>query len=304
MERRDAIGQKLDELFQLDAFPADPAFSRFIPMVYNPISFDWKSAFTEEFVKKFNGFMLKGSETVHNVFLAVFPTEEVLQRFIDEASEGDLLFMHHPLVMEYGDPRGEWGRGVLPIPVPYIEELKKRKLSVYTCHIPMDYHEEYGTNIAIVKGLNGRITERFVTDEYGSAGVICEIDRTPLPDLIEQLKALFDIPYVDVEGKDIEYAERLAVVAGCGDKVALLEEAERLGAQVYISGQIHSHIDNEYGRYRYDLIQDYIEMTGMKLIGVSHAASEYLVKRTLMSDWFRQHFNVNVVLLPQKKWWL
>jgi putative NIF3 family GTP cyclohydrolase 1 type 2 len=304
VERRDNIGQKLDELFRLDTFPADPAFSRFIPMVYNPISFDWKEAFDEEFVKRFNGFMLKGSEMVHNVFLAVFPTEEVLDRFLAEASEGDLLFMHHPLVMECGDPQGEWGQGFVPIPERYIAALKGKKLSVYTCHMPMDYHEEYGTSAAIVKSLNGRVTDHIITDEHGSIGLICEIDEVALSDFIEKLKDLFDIPYVDIEGPRADYIHRIAVVAGCGDKVSFMEEAEELGAQAYVSGEIHCHIGSEYGQYRYNLIQEYTETTAMTLIGVSHSASEYLVKKTLMYQWFQEHFNVNVVLLPQKKWWL
>ncbi|EEM09237.1 hypothetical protein bmyco0003_41130 [Bacillus pseudomycoides] len=48
---------------------------------------------------------------------------------------------------------------------------------------------------------------------------------------------------------------------------------------------------------------DYVKETNMSLIGVSHSASEYLVKKTLMRDWFIENFDVDVVLLPQKKWW-
>ena len=38
------------------------------------------------------------------------------------------------------------------------------------------------------------------------------------------------------------------------------------------------------------LIMDYVKETNMSLIGVSHSASEYLVKETLMYDWFKRKF--------------
>lgn len=83
-------------------------------MVYDPIRFDRKNAFEPDFTERFNGLliklMIKGSEKVRTVHLAVFPTDEVLETFLDDARSGDLLFMHHPLFMECGDPRG-WGRG-------------------------------------------------------------------------------------------------------------------------------------------------------------------------------------------------
>ena len=47
--------------------------------------------------------MMHGSENVNKVFLAVFPTDDVLETFISQSTPGDLLFMHHPLVMECGD---------------------------------------------------------------------------------------------------------------------------------------------------------------------------------------------------------
>ena len=41
--------------------------------------------------------MMHGSENVNKVFLAVFPTDDVLETFISQSTHGDLLFMHHPL---------------------------------------------------------------------------------------------------------------------------------------------------------------------------------------------------------------
>ena len=97
------IEQSLNHLFQIEKYGKDSAFSRFIPSVYDPIHFPWQQFFETNFVELFNGLMIRGAETVNKVFLAVFPTNDVLETFISQSTPGDLLFMHHPLVMECGD---------------------------------------------------------------------------------------------------------------------------------------------------------------------------------------------------------
>ena len=107
------IEQSLDHLFQIEKYGKDSAFSRFIPAVYDPIKFPWQQFFEANFVDLFNGLMMHGSENVNKVFLAVFPTDDVLETFISQSTPGDLLFMHHPLVMECGDPLGRSGHAFL-----------------------------------------------------------------------------------------------------------------------------------------------------------------------------------------------
>src|SRR5699024_12091523 len=90
----DDVVNKLDEELKIKSYGKDSAFSRFIPDVYDPLNFDWRSMFESDFTKLFNGLMLKGAAEIKNVFLAVFPTDYVLDRFIKESNKGDLLFMH------------------------------------------------------------------------------------------------------------------------------------------------------------------------------------------------------------------
>lgn len=298
------IVEKLDVEFAIASFGKDASFSRFIPMVYNPLNFDWKSAFEKDFVKFFNGLMLKGAPTVEKIFLAVFPTDYVLERFIEESRSGDLLFMHHPLLMECGDPKGKWGRGFLPIKERYIKKMKEKNLSVYTCHIPLDSHKQLGPNIAIAKALNAQILKEASLKTKNEYVLYGKIEKTNTSKLISLLKEIFDIPYVDFEGKELDNIEKVAIVAGCGDVVDWIKEAEENGAEAYITGEIHCHIDNEYGKQKYKQMMKYVENTSMSLIGVSHSASEYLVHKTLLKDWFEKNFDVETVLIPQEKWWL
>jgi putative NIF3 family GTP cyclohydrolase 1 type 2 len=303
MEKLTNITNALDALFEIKKLDIDPAFSRFIPMVYEPIGFDWQSYFEADFVSRFNGLMLKGAEEVNRVYCSVFPTDEVLQKFVDIAEPGDLLFLHHPLDMECGDPRGEWGRGFLPIQPHHLDQMKVEKLSFYACHAPLDYNLDISTSQVIIENLNSRIVDRFFPYGNGHAGFIGEIESISTDELISQLQKLFDIPYVDFEGLKQAEITKIAVVAGCGDQVQSMQEVEQKGVQAYISGEIHCHIDNDYGRRRFKEIMEYVSETKMSLIGVSHAASEYLVMKDKMKMWFEQNFEVSVGLIPLSKWW-
>lgn len=74
-------------------------------------------------------------------------------------------------------------------------------------------------------------------------------------------------------------------MAGSGDVVETIREAEMKGAQAYITGEIHCHIDNDYGRQKIQRVMDVVQQTKMSLIGVSHSTSEYLVMKTSMREW-------------------
>ena len=305
MVNLDEIVNKLNEELGIESFGADPAFKRFIPTTYESINFDWRSAFEKEFLELFNGLMLRGASHVERVYLAVFPTDDVLEQFIAQGNAGDLLFMHHPLLMECGDPQGAAGKGFVPIKEEYIKQMKEKQLSIYTCHIPLDFHPQLGTSVAIANALNAAKTDSFLSYEnMGYLGLICSVEDTNTTDLIAKLCDIFDIPYVDFEGQELDHIQKVAIVAGCGDKAEWMLEAEQKGAQAYITGEIHCHINSDYGKEKYSEIMTYAKKTPMSLIGVSHSASEYLVKKTLMKDWFDQHFELTTVLIPQEKWWL
>jgi putative NIF3 family GTP cyclohydrolase 1 type 2 len=303
VERLTNLVESLDLFFAIRQLERDPGFSRFIPMVYEPIGFDWQSFFEADFVSRFNGLMLRGTEAVKTVFCSVFPAKEVLHQFLDRSQPGDLLFLHHPLDMECGDPRGAWGRGFVPIPPYLLDRLKARQLSFYACHIPLDYNQKISTGLAIAQALNSQVVDKFL--QYGDLyiGLIGQIEPLSTAALIERLQVLFEIPYVDFEGVEHPAVTRIAIVPGNGDVVTQMQEAEAKGVQAYLTGEIHSHIDNDYGRQRFQQMMDYAVGTSMSLIGVSHAASEYLVMRTQMKEWFEQNFAVEVQLLPLSRWW-
>ncbi|MBN2908987.1 hypothetical protein JQC72_05545 [Polycladomyces sp. WAk] len=70
-----------------------------------------------------------------------------------------------------------------------------------------------------------------------------------------------------------------------------------------MTGEIHCRVDNDYGRRRFREMMDYVPAILMSLIGVSHAASKFLVMKTQMRQWFERECGVATTLLEQNQWW-
>jgi putative NIF3 family GTP cyclohydrolase 1 type 2 len=297
------IVQELDKFFGVSEALPDPAFSRFLPSAYEEVDRSWRDWMEPRFCSRFNGLMLRGAEEVTGVFLAAFPSGLVLARFITEAEPGALLFVHHPIDLESGDPRGEWGRFFQPISSDHVKTLRDRRLSVYSCHAPLDYHAQLSTSRSMAAALRARVTDVFFPYGSGYAGVIAEIAPTSLAELCVALEVAYDVPYLDVAGPAPEAVRRVAMVAGAGDRVAEMRNAEALGAQAYITGEIHSRIATEYGRVKFAEVEEFARQTGMALIGVSHAASEFLVMRNEMHAWFKARVLCPVTPLAEAHWW-
>jgi putative NIF3 family GTP cyclohydrolase 1 type 2 len=303
MEPLRIIERDLDAFFGIEDSGVDPAFSRFLPDVYDGDERPWRLWFEPGFVARFNGLMIRGGDRVRTVFLSAFPSESVLHSFLDQSEPGDLLFVHHPIDLESGDPRGSWGRFFRPMAVDTIAAIQAKELSIYACHAPLDCHGTVSTSRSIAAALQGRVTGEFFAYGPGNAGVFAEIAPIALEDLEAILLGIFDVPYLDKTGARLKSIRSVAIVGGAGDRVDQMKLAEASGAQVYLTGEIHSRIDTDYGRSKFAAVERFAATSGMALLGVSHAASEFLVMRNEMRDWFATRYQVEATLLPEAHWW-
>ncbi len=205
--------------------------------------------------------------------------------------------------MECGDPRGETGRGFIPIDPQTLQTIKDKKLSLYSCHAPMDTNRQIGTNEAIVQALDCMVIEEFLPYGLGFAGRICGIKEISLDGFIEKLKQVFNIPYVDFGGQENEVVKKIALVAGGGTDVNDMKLAEQKGCDTYLSGEIFNRIDNDYGKNQFRQNRQFSNKTKMSLIGVSHAGSEFLVMKTQMKEWLVSNFRIEALPIHEDIWW-
>lgn len=294
-----------DEYFRVAQLAADPAFSRFLPMVYDPIGFPWRELFEPDFVRHCNGLMIRGHPDVSKVWCISFPADEVLDQILRRAHPGDLIFSHHPINMECGDPRGALGRGFVPIDPVRLEALRASGLSFYSCHVPLDIHPKLSPSDAIVRIIGGRVVGQFLPYGRGHAGRFCQIPPTPLDGVIAMCQRALDLPYVDLQAPGDSakgLIARIAVIAGGGGDVEFYREADRLGADCLIAGEVTSKIDNDLGRRRQAEIDDYLLTTDLVAIGLSHAGSEYLVM-TEIAPFIERHLGILAEAVPESNWW-
>lgn len=293
---------ELDKLFSIRDWGADPAMSRFVPQVYQGIGYDHTKVFEVDFCQRYNGLMLRSGDAVKEVYCAAFPSPGVLEKLLSITSGEALLFTHHPVDMEVS------GVGFLPISPDTLERLRAKGVSVYACHAPMDCHDEIGTNASIVRAFDVQGERSFAEYGNGYAGRIGSIARARLNEVVRRGKKVFGVERVEIGGARPLYFTKVAIVAGGGDNPELLEEAERMGAQVFITGEWYTRTTpreeqgREWAARNRAACKAYAESSKMALLGFSHAATEYLVMKTQMADHFGEK-GVEVVCLEQSDWW-
>jgi putative NIF3 family GTP cyclohydrolase 1 type 2 len=298
----DELRRELDELFSISRWEQDPAMGRWIPRVYQAIDYDYTRILEPDFCVRFNGLMLRAAETVGQVYCAAFPCPEVVTKVLEKAKESALLFLHHPVDMEVA------GTGFVPISPRVLEQMKARGISVYSCHAPLDCHDEIGTNASIVHAFQVQVEQSFAQYGSGFAGRIGVITQVGLDELITKGKAVFGVERVEAGGAEPPFISRVAIVAGGGDDVELMEEAEALGAQAYITGEWYTRTtpsgesERRWAEANRAACQTYEASTKMALLGFSHAATEFLVMKEQMADHFRRR-DLQVECVEQSDWW-
>ncbi|MET7831547.1 Nif3-like dinuclear metal center hexameric protein [Micromonospora sediminicola] len=300
----DRIVAALDSLFELDTAPPDTAMSRHLPRVHEEAGIDWRGFVEPRFAERFNGLMRRGRPDVGTVYGACFPSAEVLDAWLAVAEPGDLLVTHHPIDVRNGSPEDDtWAEGFMPIDPARLRAVAERGLSLYSCHAPMDVSLRVGTAAAVVEALDGTVVDRFWPYGDGHAGLVADVPPVSSAALVRRARELFGVTTVEVEGATRDVVTRVAVVGGIGDHVEQMALAERLGAQAYLTGELHVRIEGEYGRSKFAAVRAFAATTGMTLIGVSHAASEHLVVETQLRRWFAEELGLTLHPIREPRWW-
>jgi putative NIF3 family GTP cyclohydrolase 1 type 2 len=276
--------------------------SRWFPRVYQDLDYDYTQILEPDFCTRYNGLMLRAAETVERVFCAAFPSPEVVEKVLGSENETAMLFLHHPVDMEVAEA------GFLPIPPEALDQMLAEGISVYACHAPMDCHDAIGTNASIVEAFQAQVERSFAPYGDGFAGRIGVIKPVSLDDLIARGKAAFGVERVEVGGATPGRITRVAIVAGGGDDVETMGEAESLGAEAYITGEWYTRTlpleasERDWAEANRAACRAYASSSEMALLGFSHAATEFLVMKSQMADWFRRR-GLQVDCVAQSDWW-
>jgi dinuclear metal center YbgI/SA1388 family protein len=172
-----------------------------------------------------NGLQVEGKATVETIGVAVDACEYV---FGKAARKGvNFLIVHHGLI---------WGgikaiRGVLR---KRIKILMDSGISLYACHLPLDWHPEYGNNAQILKLLSLRNMGEFGEYHGKSIGYWGRTAKS-LP--FDEFKARVDAVF-GTKSSSIDFGRRVrnvGVVSGGG--WSAIHDAEKCGIDTFLTGE-------------------------------------------------------------------
>ena len=213
-----------------------------------------------------NGLQVEGRAEIGAICGAVDASETAISTAIDR--NADLLLVHHGLLWE----------GSQPVTGRHFRKLRallSEGMGLYSAHLPLDAHPEFGNCAVLARKLGIEIKGRF--GEYGGREIgwwgHLSADRE---DLHQRITEKLGGP-VRLMGGGPERVERVAVITGGG--ASFIPAAAEAGLEALITGEggHHSYFDAmELGINVYYAGHYATETWGVKAIG-SHVEAQFKV---------------------------
>ncbi|MFX1297278.1 MAG: Nif3-like dinuclear metal center hexameric protein [Promethearchaeota archaeon] len=260
--------QKLDEDFKLDQCKDD--WSRM----------DYNEYISDNFKKRYMGVLLDNSIRINDVYTAVFPSDLILNKILKSNKENVLLVTHHPMVWDIRKAPQTF----TDINPKFLPILKERQISIYTLHVPLDNNGKYSTTTNLAKALE--IVQKGEFYEYFGVkvGIIGKTTLNTTTELAEKLKSVVGHGVkLWRYGIDEIKEKNVALVAGGGNEIDIVQEILDLGINTYITGVT---LLNNYSKQTHDFEKKH----KINLIGGTHYSTEKFACIALC-DYF---FNFNL----------
>ena len=199
---------------------------------------DWSFVQFNEFIDpgfklRYIGVMLNNTDEIKKVYTATFPDEMILDEILRRSETKILLFSHHAM----GYNPGLEGFPFYNIPVKYLQELKKRNISFYVLHLPLDINGIYSTSMTLANALQLEVESEFCEYPGCNVGVVCKSDFKFVKDFVNHVKTTVghDIKLREY-GDDIIKDGKIALAAGGGNLDFVAREVSQLKINTYLTG--------------------------------------------------------------------
>ncbi|MFQ6020211.1 MAG: Nif3-like dinuclear metal center hexameric protein [Dehalococcoidia bacterium] len=288
------LAARLDDYFHIERYETDD-FAAIVDLC-READIAIEEYATPSFLQRFNGLMLDNADEVEQAFCLVFPSDEALGE-VERRAAGQpcLVFTHHPMDMETG------GRGLVPVPTDWLERLRGRRICLYAAHAPLDCHETTSTSRALAGAVGVPVGGTFGRYFGGQAGVYGHIEPIHFIRFEEEVKAACGV--ATLETKVVRsMVERVAVVAGGAAYPRLMEEAQALGCDTYVTGDWRVRHGGAWADEHRPQFEAALKGISLNLIGGSHYATEMLVLRDKLVPYFRS-LGLAAEFVPQSDPW-
>lgn len=229
---------------------------------------DWSRMDFNEFIslnfkKRCMGILLDNSSEIDSVYTTVFPSENILKQVLKLEQQNILIITHHPMVWDIKKTRvfEDINSKLLPI-------LKEQRVSIYTLHVPLDKNSEYSTTTTLAKALDVNVEGEFYEYFGVKVGLYGNVDLKTPEDLAKRLslKIGHKTKLWKYGSNEIKH-QKVALVAGGGNEIEVLQEIINLGINTFVTGVT---ILNEYSKK----IHEFEKENKINLIGGTHYSTE------------------------------
>jgi len=225
------------------------------------------------------GLVCDFTDVITKVYTAVFPADRVLQKIIDDNIRNAMLFVHHPSIWDIRQAPEIFYQ----MDTSLLDELKKREISIYNLHVPLDNYSEYSTSASLAKVLGIKQLKTFAPYFGGYAGVIGKSEINA----VAELKKIYEeqvghiVAFYNYGDDEIRNGI-VAVIAGGGLSEGIKEVAQN-DINLFITGIT---VKNQFSLQAHKIAEE----NRINILGATHYSTEKFACMAML-DYFRK-FNL------------
>ena len=215
----------------------------------------------DNFKNRDMGLICDFTETINRVHTAVFPSENVLRKVLENTDKA-MLFLHHASIWDLKKS------GFYQMDASLLEMLRRKNISLYCLHHPLDNYSEYSTSKTLADILDIDVIRPFAN----YCGAVCGVIGKTKCKTVNELQSKYS-EAVGHETKLYKYGDNeifgnmVAVCAGGGNQNFVVQELIQNNIKVLITGIT---LKNERSAETHDLDR----INQINLLGGTHYSSE------------------------------
>jgi len=219
---------------------------------------------SENFKKRSMGLVCDFTTEINEVYTAVFPSDVVMRKVLDSGAKNALLFVHHPAIWDIRKAPEVFQQ----MNKELLQDFKKRKISIYNLHVPLDDFGKYSTSVTLAQAL-GLIPEKSFAPYFGAlCGVYCKTSFTTIQELNKKFQdAVGHDTKVYTYGDNKIKNKYVAVIAGGGNSIEILEELTKDGINTFVTGITAKNSHSQKAH-------DFARKNELNILGGTHYSTE------------------------------
>jgi putative NIF3 family GTP cyclohydrolase 1 type 2 len=229
------------------------------------------------FKKRSMGLVCDFATEINKVYTAVFPSRKVMQGILDDGIQDVMLFVHHPSIWDIRKAPEVFQQ----MDRKLLRQFKDRRISIYNLHVPLDNYGEYSTSVSLAKALDIKPEKGFAPYFGSLCGVFGKIDLATIQDLKKRFQESVGhkVSLYNYGDKKIKNGT-VAVIAGGGNDVEMLEEIAKAGVNIFVTGITAK---NDHSKKAHE----FAEKHEINILGGTHYSTERFAC-IAMTDYFKK----------------